>query len=231
MAFEYLNAFLTALLAFGTFAIGVATWQTTERQADVAEALRDLEFAKSQPKFEVSSSEAVRTFKTGLSDRVVVLPRSITVQIRENAREVKFVDVPVAITLLDSKDEQVCSVEVRGLYLDEGQGKPELWSEPAKDLEPFLTMLEAWGLNVLASEPYVRVTYIDIFGRTTVTHLHLNGSEFVGAETGMPIYSGIWSNGHGFFSDEGDPEKYCPQVSDQLRAAIREAGGKSGPAL
>ncbi|PZU07391.1 MAG: hypothetical protein DI606_16645 [Sphingobium sp.] len=224
-----LNAFLTTVVAVSTFFVGVAQWRTSERQTEIADALAQLEFAKSEAKFKIEASKDLTPFKTGLTDRQLLLPTSVAITPLEGARELQLIDVPVTIALADPLGDMACTIEVRGLYLEDADNVAKLWEPSTKYLPQLLMHLEAHGLYVFDRKPVARLTFVDLLGRPGVKRYQLSGEEFIGPdESGMPLYSGAWSKGEGFYTDDGMPEKFCPSAANLIKAALKEAGGKAG---
>lgn len=224
-----LNIFLTTFVAFSTLVVGVAQWRTAERQTEIADALAQLEFAKSEAKFKIEASKDLTSFKTGLTDRQLLLPTTVAITPLEGTRELQLIDVPVTIALADPLGDLACSIEVRGLYLEDADNVAKLWEPATQYLATLLMHFEAHGLYIFDRKPFARLTYVDLLGRPGIKRYQLSGEEFIGPEeSGMPLYSGAWSNGEGFYTDEGLPEKFCPDAVDLIKAALKEAGGKPG---
>jgi len=224
-----LNTFLTTFVAFSTLVVGVAQWRTAERQTEIADALAQLEFAKSEAKFKIEASKDLTSFKTGLTDRQLLLPTTVAITPLEGTRELQLIDVPVTIALADPLGDLACSVEVRGLYLEDADNVAKLWEPATQYLATLLMHFEAHGLYIFDRKPFARLTYVDLLGRPGVKRYQFSGEEFIGPEeSGMPLYSGAWSNGEGFYTDEGMPEKFCPDAVDLIKTALKEAGGKPG---
>jgi len=226
-----INTLLTSIIAVAMLAVTVAQWRTSERQTDISESLKVLEFAKSEAKFHVQPSTEIRRFRAGLSDRQLALPKAVGVTIAEGARELAAIDVPVRLMLTQAtRDDAICTLEIRGLYMDnEGNDRVSLWEPAYDDLEPLLATLDAHGFEIIDTEPVARLTYIDLLGRPRVKMYSLSGEEYVGDDTaGVPLLSGAWSGGSGFFSKKGYADTYCSESSADLDEAIAAAGGKSG---
>jgi hypothetical protein len=228
---EIANAFLTSFVAMAMLMVAYAQWRTSERQADNADSLRALEFAKAEAKFQIEPSKELVTYSTGLTDRRFSLPRSIKITPLSGVTELKLIDIPVTVYLTTASQSRPCEIEIRGLYLDDDSNVANLWAASAGNLADFLMQLEAHGLYAVTHDPRARLTYVDLLGNPRVKMFHLNDQEAIGPDpSGVPVYSGAWSGGQGFYLDETDkPEEFCPDSADLLKSAIREAGGKPGP--
>ena len=226
---DFFATFGTTFMAIATLAVAIAQWRTAERQTDIADSLAQLEFAKSDGHFSIVASSAVQPFKTGLTDRKVTLNKSIKVSVGEGVRELSLVDVPISFTLMNAEGDKHCQIELRGVYLDDDDHLSTLWQPSTQYLGSLLMQFEAHGLYVITTSLRVRLAYTDLLGRQRTKYLNLNGEEAGGPTvSGVPLYTGARSGGHGFYTDEGAPETFCPDAAKLLKEVLAAEGGQAG---
>jgi hypothetical protein len=208
-----------------------AQWRATEKQAEIADTLARLEIAKSDAKFDISASKSLVGLGPGIAPNVLSLPKSISVTAISGVKSIDVLDGDAVLSIYDKNQSYVCDVEVRGLYIENDAGVLTVFDEPTQSLRVFLHALLEQGLT-FNGEPQALVRYHDLFGTEIWKQYRArNGFELSSdwmAAVKKPevLYSGAWANGQGFYFDE--VPKSCGNAANDLEAAARATGGKSG---
>lgn len=225
---QRLNAFLTTIISIGMLAMAFAQWRVSEKQTEISDALAQLEFAKSSATFHIKPSRAEISLGTEADPTSLTLPKSITVEGGTGVKAIGAIDGPISAMVVDKSGTPVCDVEIRGFYLENAEHTLSLLDPSAADFRAFLAALRREGLDISYASPQVLVRYVDLFGTTKYKEFR-GDMEIEGTPHGTAIlYSGAWSNGEGYYFDEGEPERSCRKAAKQLRAVIAATGGKPG---
>jgi len=223
-----LNTYLTSILAIGMLVVAVAQWRVSEKQVEVSDALAQLEFAKSDAHFDIKRSSALLKLGPTADPSALAIPTTISVVPVAGVKSIFTMDGPVSMTIRNTKGDVVCDMEVRGLYTEENEGVLSLLDPAIADFRNFLLALRKNGLDADYGNTRVLIRYFDLFGKIRIKQfdgrLEINGP---GANTAV-LYSGAWSNGHGFYFDDGDLVRSCPEVATQLTKVVEETGGQAG---
>jgi len=233
---DRLNVVATTMLSCGLLIVAGAQWLVSERQAATAEALRRLEFARSAPRFTVEPSNTSLVLKSGDDARAVILPRTIAVTPVSGVTAVALLDSEVELAVYPRHPTgEMCTVRVRGLYLDERRNL-NLFNVVEADFRRLIPALDAEGLTSSISGYNISISFTDLFGKVQRRSYRVGGNDPMETDQTpfdeLILYSGAWANGDGFYFDSlSDPAIHCPALAKQLKAAVGAVGGGPGAEL
>ena len=223
-----LNTYLTTILAIGMFAVAIAQWHVAEKQVEISDALAQLEFAKSDAHFDIKRSSTLLKLGPMNDPSALAIPTTISVIPVAGVKSIFTMDGPLSMTIRDTKGEIVCNMEVRGLYTEENEGVLSLLAPAISDFKTFLLALRKNGLDADYGNTHVLIRYFDLFGQMKIKQfdgrLEINGP---GIDTAI-LYSGVWSNGSGFYFDNDELSHSCPSAAKQLTKTVQDTGGHPG---
>jgi hypothetical protein len=218
-----------AVLTLGLLVTAVAQWRASEKQAQSAEALQRLEYARSAPRFAFHPSEST-PFSTPSKPGVIELPRVIQVTPIQGVASVVGLEMQLNLVASERGEAQFCRVFVRGLYEAVGRNL-EMKRDVSKDFERLLGEFDRRNIDAIVPTYTAMVVYTDMMGQFSIRNIEIGRSDPVEVDPTPPdkaiLYSGAWTGGSGFyFNEPGLPDTSCPRLAKKLTAAALATGGK-----
>lgn len=141
---------LPSIVTCATLGIAYLTWQATERQADIAASLQQLEYARSEPTYTFTKSPQSAAIG-GLQ-----LPRRIGVNMEGVVAMKMSSDASTEMTLQNGTSE--CELVVRGVYIDDN-ATLNLFEPIIPDFEHLLGAFQRSGLSIIRTSVRIQVRY------------------------------------------------------------------------
>lgn len=228
---DRINSYLMTFSTIGLLAAAAGQIIVSVRQMQLTEATTLLQLAESKPRLRVIPSKEEKVIGSSELGEGITLPVLFSVNTVRGIDSIFTIDVPITLHVSDDDGSSSCYIEVRGLYVQNDLiDTIDLFSPPQEDLSELVKALNSRGIEYGYPQWDFIVSYEDIYGELIWDRYDAAmRSGMASSRNKLILYNGIWSNGEGFYFDEGStPEVHCPSMSKKIREALTELGGHPG---
>jgi hypothetical protein len=223
-----MNAWLMTFATIGLLSVAVAQLYLVREQAKSAASITRLELAKARPRLRIIPSQSFVNYGGTEPGTYVELPNYFDITMVSGVDTIFTIDSAINVHISDDDGATFCSIEFRGMFLQDGQRERlDLFPQPVEDFEKLINALGEQGIEFSYPRWHFLVQYFDLYGDLKVDYLDLRLRQEPPVQDALILYSGVWSDGTGFYYDE-DPSKWCPNISNKLEGVIQELGGAPG---